>query len=397
MEPEGFNGKAGSVAMSSRGTYYTFTPRELPVGVGFDDELKNLLPNAAHGLGTLEGLGHLLKNPHLFIKPYLKKEAVLSSKIEGTQSSLSDVFLFEAKDGIPKEPTEQEADINEVMNYIRALEYGLLQIRSRELDLELILELHKILLTGVRGADKEPGQIRIRQNWIGKRGVDITQATYVPPEAEKVEPLLKNLLDYLNNAPQEHPLIKIGLAHYQFEAIHPFRDGNGRMGRLLITLYLIKKKMLSLPLLYLSAYFERNRDTYYDLLLQVSQKGDYETWLKFFLKGVILQSEDVIIRSKKMVTYSDECAQKVKRTKNTYSLMILDNLFVNPYITVPHASAIIGKRYPTTNRALENLVKLGIVKETTGKKRNRVFLAEEIIKILQEDKEQIRGNTNEVD
>lgn len=381
MEPEGFNSIAGTVALSSKGVYFTFTPKMLPVKISFDESLIATLSEASMHLGNLNGLGFLLPNPHVFIMPYLKKEAVWSSRIEGTRTSLSDVFLFEAKE--EKDPKETDFDLREVINHINATEHALKKIKTQELNLELILELHKILLKGVRGEKKEPGQIRTAQNWIGKPNSSLTDATFVPPEPEKVKPLLENLFAYLNTEDNIPPLIKIGMAHYQFESIHPFRDGNGRIGRLIITLFLCKKNILSLPLLYISGYFEKNRDSYYDLLLDVSKKGNYNEWLKFFLKGVITQSKDAIERATKLEKYSKECKEQLVEKSNTNSLKLFEHLLGNPYITIPNAKRILKKEYPTAQRAVQKLVDAGMLKEITGKQRNTVYLAEKIKQILE--------------
>ncbi|HLC79059.1 MAG TPA: Fic family protein [archaeon] len=378
MEPEGFNQVAGIVSISSKGVYYTFNPNFLPSKIKFDEPLIAILSEASMNLGNLNGLGFLLSNPHIFIMPYLKKEAVWSSRIEGTRTSLSEVFLFEAKD-----EKEMDFDLQEVINHINATEHGLKKIKTQELNLELILELHKILLKGVRGEQKEPGQIRTTQNWIGNRDSSINDATFVPPEPEKVKALLENLFAYLNAEDNTPPLIKIGIAHYQFEAIHPFRDGNGRIGRLLITLYLCKKNILPLPLLYISGYFEKNRDAYYDLLLDMSKKGNYSDWLKFFLKAVIAQSKDAIERAAKLEKYSKECKEKLLEKSSTNALKIFESLLGNPYITIPNAKKILEKEYPTAKRAIQKLTEVGILKEITGKKRNTVFVAEKIRQILE--------------
>ncbi len=378
MEPEGFNQIAGTVSMASKGVYYTFNPNFLPAKIKFDEPLISILSEASMNLGNLNGLGFLLPNPHIFIMPYLKKEAVWSSRIEGTRTSLSEVFLFEAKD-----EKEMNFDLQEVINHINATEYALNKIKTQELNLELILELHKILLKGVRGLQKEPGQIRTTQNWIGKPDSAINDATFVPPEPAKVKALLENLFAYLNAEDNTPPLVKIGIAHYQFEAIHPFRDGNGRIGRLLITFYLCKKNILLLPLLYISGYFEKNRDAYYDLLLDVSKKGAYDEWLKFFLKAVIAQSKDAIERATKLEKYSKECKEKLLDKSNTNALKLFENLLGNPYITIPNAKKILKKEYPTAKRAIQKLIEAGILKEITGKQRNTIFVAEKIKQILE--------------
>jgi len=392
MEPENFNGKAGIVAIPSGTTYYTFTPKTLPLELSLESELVTLLADASKELGGLDSLCNLLPNPKLLLRPYLNKEAVSSTRIEGTRSSLSDVLLYEAKKDVllyeakkEVERTEPEdPDLQEVLNYIDAMDYGLEKIKNSEINLPLILELHEILLKGVRGQSKDPGKIRITQNWIGLDGSDVHSATFVPPEPSKVLPLLDNLFAYMATKNKVPPLIDVGLIHYQFESIHPFRDGNGRIGRVLLILYLIKKNILTMPVLYMSPYFDKNDRQYRALLLEVSQQGDYSSWLKFFLKGVIEQAKDTHRRVTKLLDYQKTCREKLNKTRAPNSLIILESLFVNPYITVPNAKSLLKKSFPTAEHAIEVLVSHGILKEITGQIRNRVFLAEEIFKTINE-------------
>ncbi len=383
MNSEEFNNKAGTVSISSNRAYFTFTPKIFPLEIRFDNNLICLLAKANLKIGQLSGLGFNLPNPHLIIKPYLKKEAVLSSKIEGTRSSLSDVFLQEVqKKNLEKK--QADSDLKEVINYIEALEYGLNKIQNQELNIQLILDMHNILLTGVRGKNTEPGKIRKIQNWIGVPYSLISDASYVPPEPEKIKPLLINLFNYLNTDKTTPDLIKIGLVHYQFEAIHPFIDGNGRIGRLLILIYLIKNGLLSMPLLYLSGYFNKHRGKYYDLLLNISKKGEYIEWLTFFLNGVITQSDDISQRTKKLVDYWSETREELKQKSTSInSLMIFDSLLKNPYVSIPAASKIINKQYPSAKQAVEVLIKHGILTESTTGKRNKIYVAKKIINILE--------------
>ena len=385
MDTHEFNGVAGSLVLPSGQIYKAFIPKPLPVKIEYDEELIQLISEASMKLGKLEGAGYLLRNPHLLlIRPYMQKEAVLSSKIEGTISSLSDVLLYEAKEEGGESERKKSDDIKEVRNYVSAMEQGIEEIETNNIDMKLLLSLHQTLLKNVRGATRDPGKLKQVQNWIGRRGCEITEATFVPAPPENVPELLENLFAYIKEDNGVSALVKMGMVHYQFEAIHPFRDGNGRIGRLLITLSLMKKRTLSLPLLYLSAYFERNKDTYYGSLLKVSQKADYTNWLKFFLKGVITQSDDCTKRIKKIMEYHDECRTKVKlATNSTNCLLVLDSLFVNPYITIPHSAKIIGKGYPSGKRAVETLEKLGIIEEITRQQRSKVYLARKIIRIIE--------------
>jgi len=382
MNPEDFNGQAGTVTQALKGIHYTFTPNKMPSEIKLSSKTLKKLEDATHALGNLNGVGHSLVNPHLLIRPYLKKEAVWSSKIEGTRTSLSDVFLYEAKAGAPVEE-EKDIDLVEVINYINATEHGLKEIKTKNIDLNLILEIHKILLSGVRGASKDPGKVRIDQNWIGPYGSSILEATFVPPAPEKLSELLDDLFSFLNDKNDLPDLLKIGLAHYQFEATHPFRDGNGRIGRLLIILYLCKKQKLGLPLLYISGYFEKYRSQYYDLLLDVSKKGDYESWLNFFLDAIITQSNDATQRILKLEEYSKIAKSKLMQKRNMQALKVLEHLFINPFINIPFAEKLLKKRYPTAKRAIITLVNEGILQDAKIKDgKTKIFVATEINTIL---------------
>ena len=246
-----------------------------------------------------------------------------------------------------------------------------------------MLDLHRMLLEDVRGGDKGPGDTRRVQNWIGRPGSTIVEARYVPPEPEKIQPLLDNLFDFLENNKDLPDLVKIGIAHYQFEAIHPFRDGNGRMGRLLIMLFILRSRILDIPLLYISEYFERYRGTYYDLLLSVSQKGDYEAWLKFFLKAMSVQANDASEKAGALLAFIEDNSKAVEDASGISGMKIFRNLLSNPYTTISKAALATGVAYPTAERAISKLVQLGILKSNNDQKRNRVFICDGIIKIIQ--------------
>jgi Fic family protein len=380
MEPEDFNDAAGLVAIASGKAYFTFTPNELPVSID-QGKLANQLANASNELGKLEAASYQLPNPYLLLRPYMRREAVLSTKIEGTRSSLSEVLMFEAQEKMDR--PEPKEDVREVLNYANALDFGLKKIAKEPVSAELMLEMHRMLLKGVRGEDKEPGKIRTRQNWIGTDR-DIMRATFVPPEPHKVGSLLGNLFSYMDSQSKLYSLIDIGLFHYQFETIHPFRDGNGRMGRLLIILHLIKKGILTLPSLYMSAFFDRHEKEYRNLLLQVSQKGNYDDWLLFFLSGMEEQARETRIKIGKMTDYRRKCEDAAHKAGNSNSAMLIEYLMRRPFISIPDAADALGKTYPTTERAISELIKLGILKEATGQKRNRIFVAQKILEIIEE-------------
>ncbi len=385
MKKEDFTKPAGELIEDPFGEYYYFIPEEIPINVRLQPETTFLLSEAERSIGMLSGAGELLPIPHLLINPYLTKEAVLSSKIEGTQASLSDVLKFKAEEidegkHIKKKET---GDIREVANYITALEYGLDKIKTSDIDFSLIKKMHGILLHKVRGQDKEPGKFREMQNWIGRHGTPIEQARYVPPAPQA---LIKPLHDFVRYTKETKIplLIQVALMHYHFEAVHPFRDGNGRIGRLLISLFLCKRKVLSQSLLYLSAYFEKNREEYYDKLLDVSKKSSYEDWIKFFLKGVKEQSDDALKRARKLVSLREQYHSKLREIGAVHnSSKVLDKLFENPFISISKIRKFLGVPFPTAKRAISVLIELGIVKEITGRRRNKIYCAKEILRILE--------------
>jgi Fic family protein len=305
---------------------------------------------------------------------------VLSSRIEGTQASLSDLLFFEALG--QKEP--QPPDVREVSNYVKALEYGLKRLEKLPVSLRLIREMHQKLMEGVRGEHLTPGEFRRSQNWIGPPGCTLMEATFVPPPEEEMQEALGPLEKYLYDRSGLPPLIRLAMIHYQFEAIHPFLDGNGRIGRLILTLLLCAEGLLPQPLLYLSAYFEQHRQQYYDLLLAVSQTGAWSEWVIFFLRGVAQQSQDAVLRSDRLLNLWQECRRKLQSPRaSALSLQLVDELFSYPAITAAWAA----KRLDVTPRSaqlnIEKLVRAGILREETGKRRNRIFVAHEIVKIIE--------------
>jgi Fic family protein len=328
-------------------------------------------------------LGTQLPNPGLLIIPYVRKEAVLSSRIEGTQSSLSDIFYFEA---IRKEQQKKEAgrtDILEVYNYVKALDYGIKRLESLPISLRLIKEIHAILMKGVRGQHLTPGEFRRSQNWIGTGGCTLNDATYVPPPLEEMKEALGDLEKFIHNREALDGLIQCAMMHYQFESIHPFLDGNGRIGRLLTILFLCERQYLKYPLLYLSAYFERNRSLYYERLLAVSQKGDWPGWIKLFLKAIADESRDAIDNSKAVLTLLDDYRKRVEqRRPSLYVLKMLDLISRNPYISIPRAAQALKTTFPTAHAAVEKLRSMKILTETTDKKWGKIYCAEELLRIF---------------
>ena len=379
MDPDRFRHSPSGRIMRSIQGYDAFVPNPLPPDFPIDSGLLRLLSEADQVMGELAGTGRQLPNPHLLISPHVRREAVLSSRIEGTQASLSDLFLFEAA------PREQPrvADVREVFNYVQAMEYGLAQLATLPLSLRLVRELHRRLMYRVRGGDEALGEFRERQNWIGRPGCTLDEATYVPPPVPEMHEALGAWERYLHDHEGAPPLIQCGLLHYQFESIHPFLDGNGRVGRLLIILYLCERRRLPQPLLYLSAYFQRHQDEYYDRLLAVSGKGDWTGWLGFFLRGVAAQATDAVESVQRLLALQAGYRQRLQtRRASSRALAVLDLLFRNPYLTITGASAELRMSFRTVQAAVERLQGEGIVEEITGHARNRIYLARELLHVL---------------
>jgi len=347
-----------------------------------------LLSDADRALGELAGVGKILPNPHLLIAPYIRREALLSSRIEGTQATLNDLLLFEA---VPsRKPLVP--DLRELQNYVRALEYGLERVETLPISSRLVHEIHQRLVEGVRGRHSTPGGFRTTQNWIGPSDCTLNQATFVPPPVREMQDALSNWEKYLHSEPSEPPLVQCALMHYQFEAIHPFLDGNGRVGRLLITFFMCDRGYLPQPLLYLSAYFERNRAEYYDRLLGVSTVGDWHGWLEFFLRGIVTQAKDAVNWSAQLIDLHENYRQRLlgrRVPRGTYR--IVDELFLNPYATISGASRRWDVSYPTARSAIETLEGLNILEEVTGGRRNRIYCARELLRMLLGPEE--AGNT----
>lgn len=360
--------------------YWAFVPNPLPpVGLNsFTHEFVSILSKADQGIGALRSLSRLIPNPHLLVAPYVRKEAVQSSKIEGTQASLSDIFYYEASKEKPK-----HADVLEVLNYVRAMTYGLSRLKELPLSLRLVKELHLKLMEGVRGEIMKPGEFRTTQNWIGPPGCTLTEATYVPPPEPEMNEALSLWEKFLHTADNIAPLIKCALMHYQFEAIHPFLDGNGRVGRLLITFYLCEKGFLEHPILYLSDFFEKNRNEYYTLLSGVSQEGKWHAWLEYFLRGVAVQSKIAEETGHKILGLQREYRQKIQQATVPLSVhQLLDMIFLNPFVSISGASDHLNITWPTAKSAIERLVKLEILREVSGRRRNRIYCAEKLLETL---------------
>ena len=367
-------------------SFYSFIPHPLPPKdfalsrVHFD-----LLEKANRALGKLDGLSQLLPNVSLFIYWYVRKEAVLSSQIEGTQSSLSDLLLYEENEA-PSVPIE---DVEEVSQYVAAVNYGMKRLNDGfPMSLRLIKEIHEVLLSTGRGSTKSPGEFRRSQNWIG--GTRPGNARFVPPPPENLLDLLSDLEKFLHDIPERTPtLIKAALAHVQFETIHPFLDGNGRLGRLLIILILCAENAIQEPTLYLSLFFKRHREIYYELLQTVRTEGKWEEWLEFFLEGVQITAEEAVNSTTKILKVFADDRRKIEDLGRmaASALRIHELLQKKPIVSVPMVSTELNLSAPTVRSSIDKLKEIGLVKEITGKKRDRLFSYQSYLEILQADTE----------
>jgi Fic family protein len=364
---------------------FAFVPKPLPPepSIQWNDRINGIVQRAGVAIGRLSGMTELLPDPQMFLYSYVRKEAVLSSQIEGTQSSLSELLLFE-NDAIAGLPLD---DIVEVSNYVAATEYGLRRLKGGfPLSLRLLREVHGVLLAKGRGSKKQPGEFRTSQNWIG--GSRPGNALFVPPPPDQVIECMGSLENFLHD-PSVPSLIRAGLAHAQFETIHPFLDGNGRTGRLLVTLLLCHDGVFAQPLLYLSLYLKRNRTTYYDLLQRVRTHGVWEEWMEFFLQGIeetARQAADTAGRLLQLFQKDRNSLHALGR-KGASSIKLHDVLQKHPVITVPRLVAKFGFAAPTANAALRLMIEHGIIREVTGYQRNRIFTYQEYLRILNEGTE----------
>jgi len=360
--------------------YRAFHPNPLPPRIAWTQSLAVALANASTLIGKLAGEGRRLPNPHVLIRPFVRREAVFSSRIEGTQSTLGELLAAEAGAAVERSPD----DLREVGNYVTALEYGVRRLKTLPLSVRLLRELHEKLMTGVRGQHATPGEFRRTQNWIGRPGDTLAQAAYVPPPPDALGDHLSAWEKFLHDR-MLPPLIHAALAHYQFEAIHPFLDGNGRVGRLMITLELCEREVLPAPLLYLSAFFDATRSDYYDGLRAVSERGDWPGWLQYFLNGVARQAEDALSRAERINALLVRWRNKLSGyAGTTVALQIVDMLGANPFVTPRGAQKHLALTYNTIMRAITQLEKYGIINEVTGRKRDRAYCAQKLLGILEE-------------
>jgi Fic family protein len=363
----------------SQGTYSAFIPSPLPPAFDWTPRLIRSLSDADRLIGRLAGEAGRLPNPHVLIRPFIRREAVLSSRIEGTQATLGELLAAEAGAVVDRSPE----DLREVGNYIVALEHGVAQLHKLPLCVRLIRELHEKLMTDVKGDHATPGEFRRSQNWIGKPGSTLATASFIPPPPGEIGPCLAAWEKFLH-ASELPPLVTIALAHYQFEAVHPFLDGNGRVGRLLITLFLIEQKILPAPLLYLSAFFEATRRDYYEGLRGISERGAWNDWLEYFLLGVARTSQDALSRATRINMILAQWQRRVAGESTNTPLRIVDLLAANPFITATGIAGELGVAFTTAQRAIERLERMKIVKLTREAKRDRIYCAKTLLDILEE-------------
>jgi Fic family protein len=363
--------------------YRAFIPEALPPNppIQIGGELLDVLSRADRALGRLDGSVQTLPNPDMFVFMYVRKEAVLSSQIEGTQSSLQDVLTAEAEILSPDRPQ----DVDQVVNYVSAMNHGLARLAELPVSARLIREIHAKLLEGVRGSHLTPGELRKSQNWIGPNGCKLSEATFIPPPPHTVPQLLSGLETFLHANTNLPLLISIGLAHAQFETIHPFLDGNGRVGRLLITFLLCEQKVLLKPVLYLSYFFKQHRQDYYDHLQSVRDNGTWEQWLTFFLSGIVEVSRQATDTSRMILSLREEhrsiITEKFGRSAGNGHRM-LEYLYEHPIVSVKEVEGLIGTTYPAANDLVARTVDCGILREFTGRTRNRRFIYQSYINLF---------------
>jgi Fic family protein len=374
MDARQFTKRASGSLVEAPDGYPAFVPDPAPREVGLSDASLAALDEASNRLGILQGIGRQIRNPHLLISPYMRREAVLSSRIEGTQTTMSDVYAAD----LDQLELIQATDVREVQNYRAAHRLGL---RSKlPLSLRLIRNLHKRLMKGVRGHERHPGEFRTYQNFIG--APTGTQATYVPPPVPQMQELLNDLEAFLHENALR-PLVQAAIVHYQFEAIHPFGDGNGRVGRLLIPLFLRDRGLLPQPLLYLSAYFERSRFDYYEKLLRVSTHGDWNGWIFYFLSGVSAQAQEAADLADRLLELHKRYRESLQAKHVTANVLaLIDALFENPLMYTSRAEDVLEVSAPTARAAIRTLEAEGILREITDRSWRKIYQADEIYGLL---------------
>lgn len=365
-------------------SYKSFKPNDLPIipPIELDNDTLEKLVEASKSLGRLEASVSLIPNVNIFVSSYIRKEALISSQIEGTQCTLDDILN-------PNVDIASNLEVNDVINYINACNYGIDRLNTLPLCNRFLKELHKLLMKGVRGNDKNPGGFRKSQNWIGPKDCGLKNAKYIPPNVEDMKEAMNNLESYLNSEDDVDPLVKIALVHYQFETIHPFLDGNGRVGRLLITLFLLERKIISKPIIYISYYLKKNQTEYYDRISLVREKGDYVQWINFFLESVnraAIDSFNTIVELKIINMYATECIKGIKHRGDNIERLYL-YIEEHPIINIRDTAKALNLSINSITNLVNKLVELNILKETSSTKRKKIFAYERYLEILRKDTE----------
>ena len=368
--------------LTGEAAYQSFKPNPLPPmpELEIDGEMVNLLVNANKQLAKLDTASQLISNADLFISMYVRKEALISSQIEGTQCTLDDVLD-------PEVEANANLDVSDVINYVNATQYALKRLERLPLCGRLIREIHEVLMEGVRGQDKTPGEFRHSQNWIGPANCSLKDARYIPPNVEDMQTAMSDLEKYINENVDYDPLIRVALIHYQFETIHPFLDGNGRIGRLLILLYLIEQGLLTKPVIYISYFLKKNQIEYYDRISEVRRTGNYEQWIRFFLEAVSKAASDSLEAIRQLSALHDINIEKLPKTTRSKDNLraVFDYIEQYPIIDINRTAKKLQLSYNTVATAVKKLVDLGILQETTNAARSRVFAYEEYLRILRKD------------
>lgn len=372
--------KRSGFYLSQPSGYKSFIPSEMPPKpiIEVNKSIHSLLKSAKKTLAQLDGVGFMLPHPELFISMAIRKEALLSSQIEGTQATMTDLLTYEKWDEI-----ENFDDVQEVVNNIKALRRSIKMLDKLPLGIRIIKEAHKVLMQGVRGKDKSPGEFRRSQNWIGP---SLKNAIFIPPPHEEAKRLMSQLEKFINEKNSLDPLIRCALIHYQFETIHPFLDGNGRIGRLLIDLFLHDRKIIKYPLLYISLYFQKNRQKYFDTLMTTREKGNFEQWVMFFLQGIVWSSECAIKKIKQILSLQNRLKQKIfcEKKASIRSIALLDQLFISPLVTINDIAEKLDLSYQGAKDQVDFFVRLNILQELTKQKRGKRYAFASYLKAIEE-------------
>lgn len=380
MNPNDFHAPATGQVVQTQNGYYAFIPAPLPPDLVWSLSLISALSEAERDLSHLATLAGAFPFPRLLTQPFMRREAVLSSRIEGTLTTLAELYTYESAQ---LSFIESSDDVREVHNYVTALDYGLERLKTLPVSLRLIREIHERLMRGVRGGNLTPGEFRRTQNWIGPAGSTIMTAPYVPPPVEEMQQGLGDLEKFIHAGADVPTLARAAMIHYQFEALHPFLDGNGRVGRLLIALLFAEWNILPQPLLNLSAYFERYRQEYYDHLLAVSQHGDWEGWLRFFMRGVSVQARESLMRVERLESIRSKYQPLVESEKNSKRMAeVVDFLFGRPIFNAKQLADGLNMPFKTARKYIEKLVQAGVLREMTGYARNQIYRADEVFRAL---------------